>query len=322
MTSLLTNMSAMTALQNLSSTQKTLQQIQSQISSGLRVRDASDNAAYWSIATTMKSDTGALSAVKDALNLGSSTVGVATAGLDNTISILQSLKNDLVTAVATPANIDKIQTDVAQQQAQLKTIASSASFNGINLLQTDSSGTSYSSTTSIVSAFSRSSTGAVTLGTIGIDIASTALIDQNATTACNIGILSKATVGVTGSIGTTSTNANITSGIDGTSILGFVLSSASTTADLQNLLTGVDKAINATTSAGATLGATATRINSQSSFVGSLSDAITSGVGSLEDADMNIASTRLQALQTQQQLGIQSLSIANQNSQLILKLFN
>ena len=46
------------------------------------------------------------------------------------------------------------------------------------------------------------------------------------------------------------------------------------------------------------------------------------GISSLVDADMNVASTRLQALQTQQQLGIQSLSIANQNSQLILKLFN
>ena len=41
----------------------------------------------------------------------------------------------------------------------------------------------------------------------------------------------------------------------------------------------------------------------------------------LVDADMNTASTRLQALQTQQQLGIQSLSIANQNAQLILKMF-
>ena len=40
---------------------------QGQISSGLRVANASDNAAYWSIATTMKSDTGALSAVTDAL---------------------------------------------------------------------------------------------------------------------------------------------------------------------------------------------------------------------------------------------------------------
>ena len=52
-----------------------------------------------------------------------------------------------------------------------------------------------------------------------------------------------------------------------------------------------------------------------------LSNAITQGVGSLVDADMNQASTRLNALQTQQQLGIQALSVANQNSQIILKLF-
>jgi flagellin len=45
------------------------------------------------------------------------------------------------------------------------------------------------------------------------------------------------------------------------------------------------------------------------------------GVAGMVDANMNTASTRLQALQTQQQLGIQSLSIANQNAQLILKLF-
>ena len=52
-----------------------------------------------------------------------------------------------------------------------------------------------------------------------------------------------------------------------------------------------------------------------------LSDALTSGIGSLVDADMNVASTRLQALQTQQQLGLQALSMANQNGQSILKLF-
>ena len=54
----------------------------------------------------------------------------------------------------------------------------------------------------------------------------------------------------------------------------------------------------------------------------SLTTNYATGVSALVDADMNTASTRLQALQTQEQLGIQSLSIANQNSQLILKLFN
>ena len=52
-----------------------------------------------------------------------------------------------------------------------------------------------------------------------------------------------------------------------------------------------------------------------------LSDALTAGTGALVDADMNVASTRLQALQSQRQLGIQALSIANGDSGLILKLF-
>ncbi|MEO9615939.1 MAG: flagellin, partial [Nitratireductor sp.] len=59
----------------------------------------------------------------------------------------------------------------------------------------------------------------------------------------------------------------------------------------------------------------------QSEFVGNLMDTIDRGVGTLVDADMNKESTRLQALQVQQQLGIQALSMANSNSQSILSLF-
>ena len=80
-------------------------------------------------------------------------------------------------------------------------------------------------------------------------------------------------------------------------------------------------AITGLTKAASTLGSIQGNLSAQSTFTQTLSDSLTSGVGSLVDADMNQASTRLNALQTQQQLGIQSLSIANQNSQLILKLF-
>lgn len=69
------------------------------------------------------------------------------------------------------------------------------------------------------------------------------------------------------------------------------------------------------------LGAAKNQIDAQSKFLGVLSESMTNSVGTLVDADMNEASTRLQALQTQQQLGVQSLSIANQNSQMILRLF-
>ncbi|WP_121061448.1 flagellin [Chachezhania antarctica] len=71
----------------------------------------------------------------------------------------------------------------------------------------------------------------------------------------------------------------------------------------------------------AALGASASRISGQKEFVSKLTDAMKSGIGTLVDADMEAASARLQALQTQQQLGIQALSIANQAPQSILSLF-
>ena len=76
MASIMTNASALTALQSLNATNKSLEVTQSRISTGYRVNDAQDNAAYWSMATTMRSDHKALSAVtgvrleRNADNLG------------------------------------------------------------------------------------------------------------------------------------------------------------------------------------------------------------------------------------------------------------
>ena len=70
MSSINTNVAAMTALQSLTQTQKSLTETQNHISTGMRVAEASDNAAYWSIATTMRSDKASLSTVNDALGLG------------------------------------------------------------------------------------------------------------------------------------------------------------------------------------------------------------------------------------------------------------
>ena len=63
------------------------------------------------------------------------------------------------------------------------------------------------------------------------------------------------------------------------------------------------------------------QIATQRAFNAALSDAIKAGVGALVDADMDVESTRLQALQAQRRLAITSLSIANQDGQTILTLF-
>jgi flagellin len=86
-------------------------------------------------------------------------------------------------------------------------------------------------------------------------------------------------------------------------------------------LIAVDAALSAVTNYASVIGATQNRMTAAATFNTSLQTNYANGISGLVDADMNEASTRLQALQTQQQLGVQSLSVANQNSQLILKLF-
>lgn len=100
-----------------------------------------------------------------------------------------------------------------------------------------------------------------------------------------------------------------------------------TTIDLTDATTAeaslddMETLIQAAVDGAAALGASASRISDQNAFVGKVTDAIKSGIGSLVDANMEEASARLQALQVQQQLGTQSLSIANQAPQSILSLF-
>lgn len=79
----------------------------------------------------------------------------------------------------------------------------------------------------------------------------------------------------------------------------------------------IDTAIDAASALGSVQG----RIEIQSDFISKLTDSLKAGIGSLVDADMEETSARLQALQVQQQLGVQSLSIANQAPQSVLALF-
>jgi len=91
--------------------------------------------------------------------------------------------------------------------------------------------------------------------------------------------------------------------------------------DIEDYIQAVDAALTEMTTAATIMGSTNKRIDIQKDFVSSLMDALDRGISTLVDADMNAESTRLQALQVQQQLGIQALSIANSSSQSILSLF-
>ncbi|MBS0267477.1 MAG: flagellin [Proteobacteria bacterium] len=315
MSSINTNISAMTALQSLQATSKDLLTTQNRISTGLKVASASDNAAYWSIATTMKSDNDALSTVQDALGLGKGTVDVAYNAMSQSITLVGQIKDKLTAAAAPGVDRAKIQSEITQLQDQLKGIADSASFSGQNWVSVDSSVSGYNSTKTIVASFSRTSGGSVSIGTIAVDTSKSVLFDSSTATTGTTGGILDSQRGTTGAIVTTG----------GTSVMSIDISSLTDSSTDQATLTqyiaGVDSAFQEMTTAATNLGAAQQRINLQTSFISSLRDTITTGVSQLVDADMNQESTRLQALQVKQQLGVQALSIANQSSQNILSLF-
>ncbi|PWV94431.1 flagellin-like protein, partial [Hoeflea marina] len=138
MTSIMTNTSAMSALQTLRSINSDMETTQSRISSGYRVESAADDAAYWSIATTMRSDNKALSTVKDALGLGAAKVDVAYTGMNASLEVVSEIKAKLVAAREPGVDKTKIDKELTELKNQLKSIATSASFSGENWLNNTS----------------------------------------------------------------------------------------------------------------------------------------------------------------------------------------
>lgn len=321
MTSIMTNAAAMAALQTLRSIDTNLETTQNRISSGYRVETASDNAAYWSIATTMRSDNKALSTVSDALGLGAAKTDTAYTGLDSAITVIEEIKAKLVAAREPGVDKTKINAELTELKSQLSSISESASFSGENWLYNSS--TTPAATKDIVASFNRSSTGAVSVATLEFDTANSILIDTN---NADLGQLTKTVTVNQPQVGTSATvaagyfliDAHSQTAATGSEIK---LTTATSAQNIDGMISAVDSILTNMTSVASNLGAINSRIDMQTTFVSDLMDVIDKGIGRLVDADMNQESTRLKALQTQQQLGIQSLSIANTNSQNILSLF-
>ncbi|MCV9997310.1 flagellin [Pararhizobium sp. YC-54] len=396
MTSILTNASATSALQVLRSLSSSMQDTQREVSSGLRVGTASDNAAYWSIATTMRSDNKALSVVQDALGLGAGMVDTAYAGLEGVVDVISEMKSKIIVATEEGVDREKVQAEIEQLKGQLTSIVASSSFSGVNWLSTDGN-----VRTSVVASAARDAKGNFGVQTIAVDLGAIALF-----TATDDGLLQKSPPRTYGDFEdfTTPTNTYIftkpfklydgdefqfdiqdgallytatvtkalfdayagpdgvvddyvdfwnvlaqSAGASGPGFFGSgnqafgndfpnpvsfsnfrVTGTASmqimdvdvvSENDMGALLSRVDGWLEDTIAAAATVGALSSRISMQEEFLNRLSDSIDSGIAKLVDADMDTASTKLKALQTQEQLAIQSLSIANTNPENILSLF-
>jgi len=299
MASILTNSSALTALQTLSSTNKALESTQNRISTGLRIGEAADNASYWSIATSMTSDNKANSAVQDALGLGAGKVDTAYTAINDIKNQVDEMKKLLVSAQgASQEDQKKIATQISAIQSQIKSSATNANYAGSNLLTNDAAA---ASDLKVVASYNRTGT-TVTIDTVDVAAKDVQVFGKDATT------------------GAPDFTAGIAADIVDTAFFdpsAAKLDDAAVKAALEK----VETALGKLTTGAASLGAAKSRIDTQKSFISKLSDSVEKGVGTLVDADMNKESARLSALQVQQQLGVQALSIANSSSQSILSLF-
>lgn len=400
MSSILTNTSAMVALQTMKGINANLNKTQADISTGKSVASAKDNAAVWAISKVMESDVEGFKGISDSLSVGSATLTVARNASETVTKLLTEMKGKIVAAQAENVDRNKIQTDIEALTKQIESTVGAAQFNGLNLV--DGSQTQIN----VLSSLDRSQTG-VTSSNITVDAQNLSTSAGAALTAGG-GTLSGASVangtpvtfdgfafqGTGGALARNDANADPTDltglvagdqvklkignvegkyvvqkgdtadalvaglkasltsgglsdtdftltlnagqlevanntnqaadisatatrgtgGLAGLNTLNVVTAPATALQDIEGMLqTSIDAA--------AAFGSSQKRIDIQSDFVGKLTDSLKTGIGVMVDTDMEEASARLQALQVQQQLATQALSIANQQPQGLLSLF-
>lgn len=307
MSSINTNSSAMAALSTLRNINNDLSGTQDRISSGLSVQSGKDNAAYFQISETMKSDSSVYSAINEGLTVTKSSVATARLGAETVQDLAQEFIDKVAFAQGATSGLTEIESDLNELVKSMETTLSQSTFNGDDMLNASGYATV---------------TGGTISATTGV------LTSAGATTGSDRNVVT----GVTRAGGTYATTEIVVSDYDIANVVsdfktiatGFAAAAGDATngeAFLSGALTSTEGVLTKITDVATKLGQSENSIETQQSFLQSVVDNIDSSVGSMIDANMEEEAARLQALQVQQQLATQSLSIANQAPQNILSLF-
>lgn len=315
-----TNVAAYTALESLRSNDLSLRASHGRIASGYRVAVPADNAAYWSIATTMRSDNRSIAAVQDALNMAGSVLDTAYNGMSTATDLMLKVKSRLVTARETGVDRNKINSELDEIRQQFRSIAESSSFSKENWLQRSSM--SDAGNRDLVGSFVRDNSGRVSVNTINYDINGRPgtsmvnyLIDE---VEGDRGILTGS--GFSNELGTSKTWVMLNGSNAGTNYNEIRLAANTSTSDIDEMIQVVDHMTERMTDVASQLGAMSNRVDMQFEFAKDLQGSINSGVGGMVDTDMDMESSRLKALQVREQIGMKSLSIVNTSVQSIMQL--
>ncbi|MBN9677814.1 flagellin [Salipiger bermudensis] len=305
MSSINTNASAMNALSTLRQINKDLEGTQGRISTGLQVESGKDNAAYFQISETMKGDSSVYASINEGLTLTKNSISTARLGAETINGLAQEFLDKVAFAQGATGGHAEIENDLKELVKQMTTTLSQSTFNGDDMLGAGAT---------LTAATIDGTTGVITTATSDADVTG-----RNVVT----GITRAGTYGTTDiSVGT----YDMLSLVDNFNVVanGFATNATDATngeAFLAGVLAATETEVGNVTDIATKLGQSEKSIENQQEFLSSVVDNIDAGVGSMIDANMEEEAARLQALQVQQQLATQSLSIANQAPQNILSLF-
>lgn len=179
MSSILTNHSAMTALSTLRDVNQSLSNNQNRISTGLKIASGKDNAAYFSIAKTMSSDSGIYKAIDENLTLQQNSVSAARLGAETLVDLAKEFVERVSFAQGGTSGVrDDVQDELDELAARMKTTISQSTFNGKDLVNA-------TTTVTVVTGVSRSSNGSISTTTMKFEQQDLGAI-QSALDAVNI----------------------------------------------------------------------------------------------------------------------------------------
>jgi flagellin len=284
-------------LLSLQNTTNLIGKTQERLATGLKVNSAIDDALAFFRARNLNSRASDLQAIKDQINGGISIITAATQGLESIESVLKQMKALAQSAVSAPESSTraKLASQFNELRSQVDNLAEDSSFNGVNLLKNG------------IGAFQA-----------GADSLTVKFNERTENSAVNQLVVSGLKVADFQSIMATSA---VATGAPGSSPALWGQTGADAVTAITSSIRAIDSALVTVRQAAQEFGTNAAMLSIRADFTTNIINTLKGGAADLINADMNEESANLLSLQTRQQLGTISLSIAQRSEQSILRLF-
>ncbi len=285
-----------TNLLSLQNTTGLIGRTQERLASGLKVNSALDDALAYFKARNLNSRASDLQNIKDTINGGVSVIKAAIQGLDSIESVLKQMKAIAQSAISAPESTtrSKLASQFNELRSQVDALAEDSSFNGINLLKNSPA------------AFQP-----------GADQLTVKFNERTEPQAINQLVISGLRVADYRSIMATSA---VIHGTPGNTMVWGQTGTAAIKA-INAALSAIDSALVSVRQASQQFGTNSSLLQIRADFTSQIINTLKGGASDLVNADMNEESANLLSLQTRQQLGTISLSIAQKSEEAILRLF-